>query len=121
MLESREALLLHKIMGTLFPVPNLTGFTGIGGLIRALIMLAFFVAGLAFFANLLIGGLQWISAGGDPKAVAAARTRITNSFIGLAIVVAAFAVTLIVGAVFGLDIFGFSFTPAQPRGGPVIP
>jgi hypothetical protein len=108
-------------MADLFQVPNLTGFTNLGGLIAALFQLAIFVAGLAFFVNLIIGGIQWISAGGDPKAVTAARTRITNSFIGLAIVIAAFAITLIIGAVFGVNVFGFKFTPATPRGGPVIP
>ncbi len=98
-----------------FDVPNLTGFTNLGGLISALLSLAYFVAGIAVLFNLIIGGIQWISAGGDPKNVAAARTRITNSFIGLAIVVGAFAVTVIAGAVFGLNIFGFKFgTPPPP-------
>lgn len=101
-----------------FNVVNLSGFTNLGQILRVLLFLAYFVAGLAFFANLLIGGIQWISAGGDPKNVAAARTRITNSIIGLIIVVAAFAITLIVGAVLGLNIFGFNFSSVEPPPAP---
>ena len=101
-------------METPFTVPNLTGFTNLGQLVRVLLFLAFFVAGIAFLFNLVIGGLQWITAGGDPKNVQSARTRITNAAVGLVIVVAAFAVTLIVGAVFGLNIFNFNFAEPPP-------
>lgn len=92
-----------------FEVPNLTGFTNIGSLVSTLLILAYFIAGLVFFGNLVLGGIQWMSAGGDPKNVAAARTRISNAGIGLVIVVAAFAITVVAGAVFGLNIFGFRF------------
>lgn len=95
----------------LFKIPNLTPFDNLGGLIDNLIQLLFFVAGLAFFIYLLLGGIQWITAGGDEKALTAARGRITGAIIGLIIVVAAFSIALIIESVLGIRIVsGFCFT-----------
>lgn len=80
------------------------GFTDLGNLITILISLVMAFAGLLFLAYILIGGLGWITSGGDPKAVASARSRITNAFIGLLIVVASYAIILIVEKVFGIRI-----------------
>ena len=60
-------------------------------------------AGLIFFIVLLIGGLRYLTAGGDEKATMAARQTLTNAFIGLVIVVASFLIAQIMFAVFGLD------------------
>jgi hypothetical protein len=93
-----------------FKIPNFSPFNNLSGFINVLISLAFFAAGLFFFFNLIIGGIQWINAGGDAKALDSARTRLTNAVIGLIIVVAAFAITGIVGSVFGISIIrGFRF------------
>ena len=95
----------------LFKIPNLTPFDNLGGLIDNIIQLIFFAAGLAFFIYLIIGGLRWITAGGDPKALDAARGRITGAIIGLIIVVAAFSIALIIESVLGIRIVsGFCFT-----------
>lgn len=94
----------------LFNIPNFSPFPNLGGFSNALLSLAFFAAGLAFFINLLIGGIQWLSSGGDPKALQAARGRILNAFVGLIIVAAAFAIALIVETVLGIKIVtGFQF------------
>lgn len=63
------------------------------------------IAGMLWFmAQLIIGALGWVSAGGDPKRLEAARGRITNAIIGLTIVVAAWAVIGVVGTILGLEI-----------------
>ena len=91
-------------------IPNILPFTNLGQLLQTLLTLAFFVTGVALFFNIIIGGIQWINAGGDPKALTAARTRITNAFIGLIIVVAAYSIGLILEQVFGISIVnGFRF------------
>lgn len=91
-------------------IPNLSPFDNLAGLINVLISLAFFVAGLLFLFNLITAGIQWISAGGDPKALTSARARITNAVIGLLIVVAAYAIAAIAGVIFGISIVtGFNF------------
>jgi|SRR3990167_5850688 len=80
------------------------GFTDLGELIGILIQLVMFVAGLFFFAQILIGGLRWINAGGDPKSVQAARDRITNALMGLVLVAASYAIILIIEQALGIGI-----------------
>lgn len=99
----------QAITGVVFAIPNFSGFTNLGSLMSNIVQIVFFIAGLAFFISLVLGGIQWMSAGGDQKAMASARGRITSAVIGLIIVVAAYAITRIIGQVFGINIFGFKF------------
>ena len=98
-------------------------FTNLGELLaNALIMLFFFSAVLALIF-IVVGGIQWITAGGDKIAAQSARDRITAAVVGLLIVVAAFALTLIITTVMGINIFtdtiDFSkFAPDDPLFGP---
>ncbi len=92
-------------------------FTNLGSLLSNLLLLLFFVAALLAFVFIVIGGIQWITAGGDKAAASAARDRITAAVVGLLIVVAAFAVTLILSAVFGINLFGFIFPNAPKTAG----
>lgn len=92
--------------GVIFQIPNFGGFSNLSQIIDAVIAVILFGAGLFFFINLIIGGIQWIGAGGDAKAMESARSRLTNAFIGLIIVVGAFAITGIVSTVFGISILG---------------
>lgn len=61
-------------------------------------------AGLAFLIYFIIGALNWVTAGGDSKKVDDAKHYMTNGAIGLIIIVAAYAITWIVGTVLGIDI-----------------
>ncbi len=92
-------------------------FTNLGQLMSNALALLFFFAGLLTFVFIVIGGIQWITAGGDAKAAQSARDRITAAVVGLIVVVAAFAITLILGTVFGIDIFNFKFPPAPGQAG----
>jgi hypothetical protein len=76
-----------------------------GKLVANLYLIALFAASLFFFIQLLVGGISWMSAGGDPKAMTAARNRLMNAIIGLVIVVAAFAISVIVTSALGINIF----------------
>ena len=82
----------------------------LGELTANFVVVAFFAAGIFFVAQIVIGGISWINAGGDPKALESARSRITNAVIGLIIVVAAFAIAVIFTQAFGIDIFTKSIT-----------
>jgi len=62
------------------------------------------VAGIALFLNLLMGGLRYLTAGGDSKAVESAKKMITNSIVGMSIVAAAYFLALMIRAVTGFDI-----------------
>ena len=79
-------------------------FTDLGKLLANLLFLLFFFAAFLAFVFIIIGGIQWITAGGDKMAAQAARDRITAAVVGLIIVVAAFAISLIVMTLLGVNI-----------------
>jgi hypothetical protein len=77
----------------------------LGTIVADLLLLAYFGAALFFLVQLVIGGFSWMSAGGDPKALESARSRITNAVIGIVIVAAAFGITIIITTALGINIF----------------
>ena len=81
-------------------------FTNLGNLLSNALIILFFFAAVLAFVFIVVGGIQWITAGGDKIAAQSARDRITAAVVGLLIVVAAFAITLIVTSVLGINIFG---------------
>ena len=92
-------------------------FLDFGKLLSNVLALMFFFAALLAFVFIIIGGIQWITAGGDLKAAQSARDRITAAVVGLLIVVAAFAITVILNAVLGINLFGFQFPGAEQTAG----
>lgn len=62
------------------------------------------VAALYFIFQFIIAGYQWISSGGEKNNLEEARNKITNSLIGLIIVVGAWIIIGIIGKIVGLDI-----------------
>lgn len=75
-------------------------------ILKGAISFVFIIVAVVFFFILVIGGLKWITSGGDEKKVASARAQITNALIGLVIVFAAWAITRLIGTVFGVDLLG---------------
>ena len=73
-------------------VPQPEGFriTDIGRLVSSAIQFVLIGAGLIAFVYLLLGGIQWITSGGDKAGVDAARQKILAAVIGLIIVFATF-------------------------------
>ena len=72
----------------------------IKAILRFILMVAFILA----FIFLLIGGIRWITAGGDEKAVGSARGMITSALIGLVIVLVAYAIIRLVETFFNVPI-----------------
>jgi hypothetical protein len=93
-----------------------TNYTGIktvtvGGIITGGIKIVMIVVSIVFFFILIFGGLKWVTSGGDEKKVAAARSQITNALIGLAIILAAWAIISLIGTLFGVQLLqNFNFT-----------
>ncbi len=58
-------------------------------------------AGFIAVISIIIAGLMYITAGGEPQKAASARTRIYNALIGLAIVFVGIAVVRFIGFTFG--------------------
>ena len=84
----------------------------IGSLIGGIVGIAIIIAGLLAFIYLVWGGIEWISSGGDKAGMESARNRITAAFVGLGIVVAAWAVAKLMEAFFGISIFNITLPKA---------
>lgn len=78
--------------------------TQLGTLLSNLITTITVVGSLAFVVYFTIGGLKWITAGGDKAKVSEAQTQMTQAAIGLIVIVVSFFIIGIVGAVLGIDI-----------------
>lgn len=84
------------------------------GVTQALISLVLIIAAFVFFFMLVIGGIRWITAGGDKAQTEAARGQLTAALIGIVIVFSAWAIIQIIQRFFGIKIVG-------PEAGFVIP
>ncbi|OGD88978.1 hypothetical protein A3J17_01220 [Candidatus Curtissbacteria bacterium RIFCSPLOWO2_02_FULL_40_11] len=66
-------------------------------------------AAVAFFIVLIIGGIQFLMSGGDPKAAAGARNTLTYAIIGIILVVVSWLILLVVQNITGVDVTNVSF------------
>lgn len=86
-------------------VPNkIVNIANVPDIVRGIIQFILVIAFVAAFVFLLIGGIRWIMAGGDEKAVAGARGTITAALIGLVIVLVAYAIIRLVEIFFKVNI-----------------
>jgi len=79
------------------------GGTILGLLVSNIAQLLFIFAFFLAFLFLIMGGLQWITSGGDKSQLEQARNKITNALIGLIIVAASFAIFTLVGQFLGFN------------------
>lgn len=88
---------------------------GVGVIISSIIPYLFSAAGILLLLYLLFGGLQLMLSRGDPKAIEAAKSKITNAFVGFLIVFAAYWIVQILGQLLGLETstFGGLFSLGQ--------
>ena len=61
------------------------------------------IAGIWFIFQFIIGGYGYMTAGGDPKKMSDAAKKITSAFIGLLVVVAAYAIMSLLGKLLGFE------------------
>lgn len=71
------------------------------------ISVALALAGIVVFAMFVIGGLRYLTSGGDPKAVEAARGTLTHAVAGVVILVLAFLILVLVKNITGVDVTRF--------------
>ena len=79
-------------------------------LINLIISFLTVIAGLAFFIYFVIGGVTWVTAGGDKGNVDKAKTMMTNATIGMVIIAASYAIVWIIQTVLGINIINNPFT-----------
>jgi hypothetical protein len=83
---------------------NFFGYTCIGHLVSNGVSAIFIISGIAFFVFLVMGGLQWLTSGGDKGKVESSQKMISAALIGLAIVASSYAVYMIVLEFFGINL-----------------
>ena len=88
--------------------PSQVTFTNLGSLVGGAVGAAIVIALILAFLYLIMGGIQWITSGGDKAKTEEARNRITTALVGLAIVAAAWAIMRLVGFFFGIDPFALN-------------
>lgn len=88
--------------------------TNLGELISAATGALLIIAALLAFFYLILGGIQWITSGGDKAGMEAARNKITHAVVGLIIVGAAWAIMILVQNFLGVDIVGKGLTFPTP-------
>lgn len=86
----------------------------LGSLITALVGTLLIIAALLAFFYLILGGIQWITSGGDKAGMEAARNKITHAVVGLVIVGAAWAIMILVQNFLGVTIIGGTLNFPKP-------
>ena len=92
--------MLAKAQGTVYPDQALGGwgidslFTmqDLGSAVRSIINIMLLLAAVVAIIYLMVGGYQYVTAGGNAEQATAARTTILNALIGLVVIFSAFAV-----------------------------
>lgn len=85
--------------------PSLVPFSDLGDLITTLLRYLFPFAGLILFAYLIIGGFSFLTSGGDPKGMEAAKGKVTNAIVGFIIIFVAYWVVQIFEFIFKIQVF----------------
>ncbi len=104
---------MKKVLAQVFDISAPEQFQNLenidfGGLVTIMVSFVLIVAALAFFFIFVIGGIKWITSGGDKGKVESARSQITAGFIGLVIVFAAWAILDIIENFFDVNLRSFN-------------
>ncbi len=96
--DQPEADFLQNTIGVQFHIQRF------GELAGGLASLIFIASLLAIFLCILLSGIQWLTSQADKAKLQAARSRITNCLIGLALVSMTLAFLILIQAFFGIQI-----------------
>lgn len=86
-----------------------------GDLVSTIIKLILIVAAIIAFVFLVMGGVKWITSGGDKEGTQAAQKTITAALVGLVIVFAAWAIIKLVETFFNIEILTQLNIPQIPK------
>lgn len=102
--EAKTATASTTSAGTPGRVVLPTGYSPtIGHLISSVLRIVIVVAVLLVLLEFIMGGIGWITSGGDKGKTEAARNRIVAALVGILVLSAAYALTLLVAYVLGFD------------------
>ncbi len=105
-----------------FPADT-TGVSFIQGLIPALLNMGFVAGSVFFLFNAILGGIKWISAGGDKGHIETARSQVTNSVIGMFVLLSVYVIVGFIELFFGVNLTMFDLESLRITGdgGPIPP
>lgn len=86
-----------------------TGPGDVGELISKIMPYIFYLSAALLLIYLVLGGLQLMMSRGDPKAISAAQSKITNALIGFLIIALAAGIVIILGRVLKVSVFSNLF------------
>lgn len=86
------------------PINPGKGYAGdIGTLFNSILNIVMLIAALLVFGFLIMGGIEWVTSGGDKGKTESARNKLTAAIIGLIVIAASYALVTLV-----LQFLGFS-------------
>jgi len=88
------------------PAPLSALETVFGNVVKSALALA----GVVLFVLLIIGGLKYITSGGDPKAAEGAQKTITYAIGGLIIILLSYLILVLIKTITGVDVTQFKIT-----------
>src|SRR3989339_592591 len=102
----KTSLAAESLENLYAPAKALSGGSGatLAKLINPLIYNVLIISGLIAFI-IIITGFNYVSAGGDKGKIEQAQNMLNYSIIGLILVVLAFLITRVIGAIFGFKFF----------------
>lgn len=80
-------------------------FEDFGGLISGVLNIILTIAVILVLFYLIMGGIAWLTSGGDKGKTESARNQITAAIVGLVIIVAAWAIMTFVQQILGVEVF----------------
>ena len=87
-----------------FTIQKFSGTEFFGDLLPRVVALLLIVGAVIFFFILVIGAVQYITAGSDKAAVESARKRITNGLVGAVLLFSVFAIATLIENFFGIKV-----------------
>lgn len=86
-------------------MPNATAapLTGLQDIFSNLISLAIGFGGIVFFLMFVVGGFQYLTAGGNPQSVEGARKTLTYAIMGLVFVALSFLILKLIASFTGVN------------------
>jgi hypothetical protein len=97
-----DAATSNDALGTAID-PGIGWSPDFGALINSILSIVMVVALLLVLLYLILGGIEWITSGGDKGKTESARNKITAAVIGIIILAAAYALVTLVAWVLGFD------------------
>ena len=77
--------------------------TGLEDVFKNVVSIAIGFAGIAFFIMFLVGGFQYLTAGGNPQAAEGARKTLTYAIMGLAFIALSYLILRLIATFTGAE------------------